>query len=74
MASFKVGIYESDNSANVVFNALRFETKEDAERYSDELGAHWTPFHHSKIFRAGEPPNYTYVQGRMAPLPQVKNE
>jgi len=68
--SFKAEVI-ADMSGEWVGNALRFATREEAERYADDLAWRWTLVRDTRVVESDEPANYRCdVSGRAEPVAQ----
>ena len=53
----------ADSSGNYHSNALRFETRKEAERYADDLAYRWTAVRKWRVAESGDPVTHTWDGG-----------
>ena len=58
-SSFKVGIVAA-GERSMIFNALRFATKEEAESYAEDLRGRWTVPTRIEVAHSFDHPNATF--------------
>jgi len=58
----------ADNSGKFAGNALRFASKEEAERYVGDLSMRWLAVRDTRVVESDEPVNYAIVDGVLKSL------
>lgn len=61
----------ADNSGKWSGNALRFATKDEAERYVSDLALRWLAVKSTRVIEVDEPVTYAIVDNK---LTEVKND
>jgi hypothetical protein len=57
-------------------NALRFKTREEAEKYAIDLALRWTAVYETRVIEVDDPPNYEWIEGHGAKsiLPTMRKD
>jgi len=67
-----------DPEGHFTSNSLRFETREEAQTYGDDLGMRWMGFDESRVVESDEPVTHIMVRGnqgvRMLPVKKLTKE
>jgi len=58
----------ADNSGKFAGNALRFASKEEAERYVRDLSMRWLAVRDTRVVESDEPVNYAIIDGVLKSL------
>lgn len=69
--SWKSGVKTSGDT-DFVFNALRFKTKGEAERYVHDLMWKWFAVTETTVAKSSDLVNYKYVDGKVVSLESEK--
>jgi len=56
---------QADNTGTWAGNALRFETKEEAEKQVRDLANRWFLVRETRVVESGDPVNYRYVGSQL---------
>lgn len=59
----------ADSSGKWVGNALRFATRQEALDNVDALMMRWFLVTDTRVVESTDPPNYTYVNGKLEAIP-----
>lgn len=63
----------ADSSGKWCGNALRFGTREEAERQVSDLSCRWFAVRETRVVESTDPVNYRYVDGKLERVPQWWN-
>ena len=61
----------ADSTGKFFGNALRFETKAEAEANVRDLSMRWFAVRETRVVESDDPPNYRYVDGGLLPYSMV---
>lgn len=61
----------ADSSGKWCGNALRFETKAEAEANVRDLSMRWLAVRETRVVESEDPPNYRYVDGSLLPYSKI---
>ena len=62
---------QTDDSGKWYGNALRFETKEEAEANVRDLSMRWFAMRETRAVESDDPPNYRYVDHALVPYSKL---
>lgn len=62
----------ADNSGKFCGNALRYRTKEEAEKYVMDLSCRWTLVRETRVVESTDPVTDVFEDGRSRPLDRAK--
>jgi len=62
--SWKAGVKTGDDT-EFAFNALRFETREEAQDYVRDLMWRWLAVREAKVEESDEPVNYRFIERKL---------
>lgn len=65
---FKLGV-KTPGDTEFVFNALCFETEQEAEDYGRDLFSRWSAVKETKVLTSDEPINYRFTNGQVERIP-----
>ena len=63
----------ADSSGKWAGNALRFATREEAERNVQDLMMRWFAVRETRVVESDDPVNYRYVDGRLESIVPVES-
>ena len=62
----------ADSSGKFVGNALRFATRQEALDNVLDLSMRWFAVRETRVVESTDPPNYTYVNGKLEAIPSLE--
>lgn len=62
--SWKIQV-QTDNTGNWYGNALRFATKEEAQKSVADLMMRWSSVNETRVVESDDPVNYAWVDGHL---------
>jgi hypothetical protein len=63
----------TDGGKTFAGNALRFETRKEAEENVDALALRWTLVHSTCVDESTDPVNYRYIDGQLIAVTKENN-
>lgn len=67
MKSFKMEV-QADHTGTWAGNAIRLQTKEQAQAYLADLTARWISVRAGRVVESDDPVNYAFLNGTLTPV------